>query len=118
MHRIRQPFNANLLAQAAGVAALEDADHLRRTREMVISGREKLYQALGDMGVRFVKSEANFVLIELGRDAKEVYEALLREGVIVRPMPGWGYPQAIRVTVGTAAENDVFLAAFARVIGK
>ena len=118
MHRIRQPFNANLIAQAAGVAALEDDEHLRRTREAVRRGREQLYRGLDAMPVSYVKSEANFILIELRRDAKEVYDAMLQEGVIVRPMPGWGYPHAIRVTVGTADENEMFLTAFAKVLAR
>jgi histidinol-phosphate aminotransferase len=115
MHRIRQPFNASLLAQAAGVAALEDEKHLARSRELVIAGREKLYRGLERLGVSFVPSEANFVLVELGADAQPVYEKLLRRGVIVRPMAGWGLPEAIRVTVGTSEEIDAFLAALAAV---
>jgi len=114
MHRIRQPFNANLLAQVAGVAALEDDDHLQKSLALVSAGREQLYRGFDALGVKYVRSEANFVLVELGVDAGPFYEGLLKLGVIVRPMAGWGYPQAIRVTVGTAAENDTFLKAFAK----
>jgi len=116
MHRLRQPFNVNVLAQVAGVAALADDEHLNRSRAMVAAGRRQLYAALERLGLKFVPSEANFILVDLGRDAGPIYQALLQEGVVVRPMAGWGYPQAIRVTVGTAAENDVFAAALARVL--
>lgn len=118
MHRIRQPFNANILAQVAGVAALEDDEHLRKSREQVQKGRAQIYTGLDALGVAYLRSEANFVLINLATAGKEVYEGLLQEGVIVRPMAGWGYPQAIRVTVGTAEENDIFLKAFRKVLGK
>ncbi len=118
MHRIRQPFNANVLAQVAGVAALADDRHLARSRKMVVEGREQLYRGLDKLGATYVRSEANFVLVELGREAKGVYEELLASGVIVRPLAGWGMPRAIRVTVGTAAENAVFLKTFAKVMKK
>lgn len=116
MHRIRQPFNVNALAQVAGVAALADDEHLRRSRDMVSAGRRQLYAALGKLGLKYVPSEANFIFVELEREATKVYEELLRAGVVVRPMAGWGYPNAIRVTVGTAAENDAFITALSRVL--
>lgn len=118
MHRIRQPFNANRLAQVAGVAALEDDEFLARSRETVAAGREQLYQGLGRLGVKFVPSEANFVLVDLEREAGPLYERLLQEGVVVRPMAGWGLPDAVRVSVGTAEENEVFLRALAGGLGK
>jgi len=118
MQRIRQPFNANILAQVAGVAALEDDEHLTKSRDQVRKGREQIYAGLDALAVSYVRSHANFILVLLGIEGKGVFEGLLKEGVIVRPMAGWGYPQAIRVTVGTAEENDVFLKAFRKVTGK
>jgi histidinol-phosphate aminotransferase len=118
MHRIRQPFNANRLAQVAGVAALEDDEFLARSREAVAAGREQLYQGLGRLAVKFVPSEANFVLVDLEQEAGPVFERLLREGVVVRPMAGWGLPNAIRVSVGVAEENEAFLTALAGVLAK
>jgi histidinol-phosphate aminotransferase len=117
MHRIRQPFNTNLLAQVAGVAALGDDEHLANSRYQVRKGRESICAGLDAIGVKYVRSQANFVLILLGMEGKGVYESLLQEGVIVRPMAGWGYPQAIRVTVGTTEENGIFLEAFRKVMG-
>lgn len=118
MHRIRQPFNANCLAQVAGVAALADDEHLRRSREMVAAGREQLYRGLDELGVKYVPSEANFVLVDLGREAVPVFEELMKLGVVVRPLAGWGLPNALRVSVGRAEENDAFLRALAAVLGK
>ncbi len=118
MHRIRQPFNANRLAQAAGVAALEDYEHLARSCEMVAAGREQLYRGLDEIGVKYVPSEANFVMVDLEREAAPVFEELLKLGVVVRPLAGWGLPNALRVSVGRAEENDAFLRALATVLGK
>jgi histidinol-phosphate aminotransferase len=118
MHRIRQPFNANRLAQAAGVAALEDDEHLARSRELVIAGREQIYRGLDELGVKYVRSEANFVLLDLGREAVPVFEDLLKLGVVVRPMAGWGLPNALRVSVGKAEENEAFLGALRAALGK
>lgn len=118
MHRIRQPFNANSLAQVAGVAALSDDEHLARSREMVAAGREQLYRGLDELGVTYVPSEANFVLVELEREAAPVFEDLMRLAVVVRPMAGWGLPNALRVSVGLPEENDAFLGALATVLGK
>ncbi|NIT37011.1 MAG: histidinol-phosphate transaminase [candidate division Zixibacteria bacterium] len=118
MHRIRQPFNANRLAQVAGVAALADDEHLARSREMVAAGREQFYRGLDKLGVKYVPSEANFVLVDLEREARPVFEALMKLGVVVRPMAGWGLPNALRVSVGKAEENDAFLRALAKVLRK
>jgi len=118
MHRIRQPFNANRLAQVAGVAALGDDEHLARSKELVVNGRAQLYAGLDKLGVAYVPTQANFVLVNLGREAMPVFQELMKLGVIVRPMAGWGLPDAIRVSIGTAAENDLFLRALAEVLGK
>ena len=118
MHRIRQPFNANRLAQVAAVAALEDDEHLARSQKLVVEGRAQLYAGLENLDVAYVPTQANFVLINLGREAMPVFQELMKLGVIVRPMAGWGLPEAIRVSIGTAAENDVFLEALAEVLGE
>lgn len=118
MQRIRQPFNANRLAQVAGVAALDDDEHLARSQEMVAAGREQLYRGLDELGVKYVPSEANFVLVDLEREAAPVFEELVKLGVVVRPMAGWGLRNALRVSVGKAEENDAFLRALATVLEK
>lgn len=118
MNKVRSPFNTSSVAQAAARAALEDQDHVRRSVETNRRGLKQLAEGLDRLGVRYIPSVANFVLVELGQDAQPVAEALLQEGVIVRPMGWMGFPQAIRVSVGTAEENELFLAALCRVLSR
>jgi histidinol-phosphate aminotransferase len=115
LNRIRSPFNASLVAQAGALAALDDHEHVSRSiesnrREMRFVGRE-----LESLGVRYTPSEANFLLIETGRDCEDDFMRLLHEGVIVRPMKLYGFPTRLRVTVGTHRDNEIFLEALARV---
>ena len=117
LNRVRQPFNVNAMAQAAAIAALEDEEHVDRTRTMVAEGIAKLEAALTSMGIDYVPACVNFMLIRVG-DSRRVFDALMRKGVIVRPMHGYKLPEYIRVTVGTADENECFLAAFDEVLSK
>jgi histidinol-phosphate aminotransferase len=116
LNRVRQPFNVNSLAQIAAIAALGDDEHVRRSREANRAGMDRLEKGFAALGLDFVPSQANFVLVRVG-DGAAVTEALLRRGVIVRPVGGYGFPEHVRVTVGTAAENERFLAALAEVVG-
>ncbi|MHB8634841.1 MAG: histidinol-phosphate transaminase [Fimbriimonadaceae bacterium] len=115
-HRAREPFNVNSLAQAAGIAALDDDEHLHRTVENNQKGLERLAQAFRDAGCKPFESYANFVFADLGRAARPIYEALLRRGVITRPGDLLGLPTALRVTVGTAEEIEVFVREFQAVM--
>jgi histidinol-phosphate aminotransferase len=115
MNKIRGPFNTSGVAQAAALAALDDSEHVRRSIESNRSGLAQLGEGFRKLGVRFVPSVANFVLAEFGNDTEALAEELLKRGVIVRPMSWMGFPKAIRVTVGTEAENDKFLRALADV---
>ncbi len=115
MNKVRSPFNTSIVAQAAALAALDDAEHVRRSVESNRAGLAQLAQGLAELGLTFVPSVANFVLIELGSDAEPVAAELMKLGIIVRPMRWMGFPDAIRVTVGTAEENAHFLSALARV---
>jgi histidinol-phosphate aminotransferase len=99
----------NLLAQEAAVAALDDKAHLRKTIRMVTEGRNYLYREFGKMKIRPIDTVTNFVLADLGQDAKGVYEKLLKKGVIIRPMTAWGLKTFIRVTIGTRKENERFI---------
>jgi histidinol-phosphate aminotransferase len=112
-NKLRTPFNTASVAQAAALAALDDAAHVARSVRANREGREQLCRGLAEQGVKFIPSQTNFVLVETGQNGKAVAEALLHRGVIVRPMAWMGFPQAIRVSVGTAEENEKFLAAFA-----
>ena len=110
LNRVRQPFNVNSIAQAAAVAALSDADFLQRSYEINLQGVERLQGAFAELGLAFVPSFGNFVLVKVG-DGAAVYEKLLRAGVIVRPVGNYGLPEWLRISVGLPAENEVFLKA-------
>jgi histidinol-phosphate aminotransferase len=117
--RVRAPFNVNLVAQAAGIAAIDDTEHVERSRALVREERPFLAEGLKALGATVVPSQGNFVFADFpGRPGKDLFEALLREGVVVRPMGGYGFPTAQRITVGLRKENEKCLAALAKVLGK
>ena len=105
LEKIRQPFNINSIAQAAALAALEDAEHMRKTRENNMRGLEFLSRKLRELNLEYVPSAANFVLVRVG-EGQRVFEAMQRQGVIVRPMGGYQLPEWIRISVGTPKENE------------
>lgn len=109
MEKVREPFNVNSIAQTGALAALKDAAFINKTKKLVKEGKKYIYRNLNELGVKYIPSAANFVLIYIGRGAKEVYESLLRAGVIVREMSGWNLGGFIRVTIGTNAENKRFI---------
>lgn len=111
INRAREPFNVNSFAQAAGVAALEDEDHVARTLENNRRGMARIVEAFRSIGATPVPSHANFVFAELGRPAQPIFESLLARGVIVRPGGVFGTPSCLRVSVGTEEENELFAAA-------
>ena len=115
LNRIRLPFSVSSLAQMAGLAALDDPEHVARSLEMNRQEMKFLAQELTLMGVRYTPSVANFLLIDTGRDCEEDFIRLLPEGVMVRPMKLYGFPTSLRVTVGVHEENQQFLEALQRV---
>jgi histidinol-phosphate aminotransferase len=115
IERAREPFNANSLAQAAAIAALADQDHLRATVTKNREGLDRLREVFLAAGARPVESHANFILADLGRPARPVFEALLARGVIVRPGDVLGLPTCLRVSVGTPDEVQRFAEAFGEV---
>jgi len=114
VNRLRSPFNVSSLALVAAEAALDDSEHIRRSLESNRRGLACFARELPRLGLRAVPSVANFVYCETGRDAKEDFKALLRLGVIVRPMGFMGMPRGLRITVGTEEENRRVLEALAR----
>ncbi|MGD9310047.1 MAG: histidinol-phosphate transaminase [Desulfosarcina sp.] len=116
LHRVRQPFNVNAMAQAAATAALDDRVFLKRSVELVHRGLDDLTIGLDRLGVRFFNTEANFFLIDVGQPATVVFERMLRQGVIVRSMHAYGYPTCIRINVGLEVENRRFLEVLASVL--
>ena len=116
LYRVRDPFPVNRLASAAALAALEDTDHVLKSIQFVYEGRRYLYQQLDRLGISYVPSQANFILIDLERDAQEASRDLLKEGVIVRPGKVWGYPTWVRVTIGKKADNEGFIKALRKIL--
>lgn len=116
-NRVRQPFNVNAMGQAAALAALDDEAYVARTRRMVQRGLKQLAAGFRKMGLEYVPSVANFMLVRTGR-GREVCEALQRRKVIVRPMDPYGLPEHVRITVGTRQQNEMLLRAMAEVLGR
>jgi histidinol-phosphate aminotransferase len=116
LNRVRQPFNVNTPALAAAEAALNDDDHLENSRGENAAGLVQIAEGLDGLGLEQIPSVANFIAFDCGGEAEPVYQALLREGVIVRPLGGYGLPRHLRVTIGTARDNERFLTALARVL--
>ncbi|MEO5700720.1 MAG: histidinol-phosphate transaminase [Casimicrobiaceae bacterium] len=115
LNRVRQPFNVNALAQAAAVAALADATYVAESRALNRAGMQALEEGFAALGLSWTPSHTNFVLVRVG-DAARVYQGLLRQGVIVRPVGNYGLPEHLRVTIGLPHENARFLAALDRAL--
>jgi histidinol-phosphate aminotransferase len=116
LNRVRQPFNASSLAQVGAGAALEDKAFLEKTVSLIHEGLDFLYESLDRMNIKYFPTQANFFLIDIGKDADEVFEKMLRQGVIVRSMTSYGYPNYIRINVGLHEENVRFLNALEKII--
>jgi histidinol-phosphate aminotransferase len=104
MQRVRQPFNTTAMAQAAALAALEDDEHVAKTRLMMREGLDYFEGAFRKMKLDYVPSSANFILVKVGA-GRQVFAHMQQAGVIVRPMDPYGMPDYIRITVGTRSEN-------------
>jgi histidinol-phosphate aminotransferase len=111
LNRVRQPFNNNTLALVAAEAALADDEHLQQTIAVNALGMQQLTDGFKKLGLEWIPSAGNFVLVDLKQDGQPVYEALLRKGVIVRPVGVYELPNHLRISIGTSAENKVFLQA-------
>ncbi len=117
LNRLRMPFNVNRLAQAAARAALTDTDFLARTLELILNGKAEICRELERLGLEYVPSQANFILIRVPKPGQEVFQAMLRLGVIIRAMDAYGLPDYIRVNVGLPQENRRFIKALQQVLG-
>jgi histidinol-phosphate aminotransferase len=116
MARVRQPFNVNALAQAAAIAALHDYEFLRQSEAVNTAGKQQLENGFKQLGLQYVPSYANFVLVHVGAKALDINQALLRRGVIVRPVSADGLPEWLRVSIGLETENALFLKALTAVL--
>jgi histidinol-phosphate aminotransferase len=117
LEKVRQPFNINLLAQTAALAALDDDEHVRKTRENNFAGLEFFRRAFRDLKLEFVPSFANFILVRVG-EGQKIFEAMQKQGVIVRPMGGYQLPEWIRISIGTPKENERAFGALKLALGK
>jgi histidinol-phosphate aminotransferase len=118
MNKLKTPFNTSGVAQAAALAALDDKEHVTRCIETNAAERKRLCEGLEKLGLQPVRSETNFVFIPVGPEVKAIGDDLLHLGVIVRPLGWMGFPEAIRISVGTAEENDKCLSALGQVLMK
>ena len=117
IRKVRLPFNVGLLSQVACHAAIGDKRHVARSKAMNNAGKKYLYRQFEALGISFVPSEGNFILIDTRVDSAGVFNAMQRLGVIVRPVKNYGYPTRLRVTVGTPAQNRKLVAALAKALG-
>ncbi|WP_372716205.1 histidinol-phosphate transaminase [Immundisolibacter sp.] len=111
LNRLREPFTVNSLALVAGEAALADHEHVRRSRDFNLQGLAALGAACQQLGLDYIPSVGNFIAVDVGRLAGPVYEALLRRGIIVRPLAPYGMPRHLRITIGTPAQMERLLSA-------
>ena len=118
VNRVREPFNVNSLAQVAALAALDDDEHVASTNKTNANGMNFLETNFKELGIDFIKSYTNFILIDLKTEPGPIYNELLKEGVIVRPVGGYGLKTHLRVTVGTGEENMRFISALKKVLSK
>ncbi|MGE5173238.1 MAG: histidinol-phosphate transaminase [Betaproteobacteria bacterium] len=112
MNKVRQPFNTNLLAQVGALAALADRKHVEKSIAINNEGKQYLYQSFQQLGVSYIPTETNFILFETRLDGRELYHALLKQGVIIRPMGG----NRLRVTIGLPEENKRFVAELEKIV--
>lgn len=116
LNRVRQPFNTNLLAQAAALASLDDEQHIKDSVALNNSGKAYLQNVFTELGFNYLPTMGNFISVNLRRDGQAVYDALLHKGVIVRPVANYNMPEYLRITIGTEEQNERFIKAFKEVL--
>ena len=117
LRQVKEPFNVNALAQVGALAALRDDDHVNRTLNLVRTEKTFLYNELSAMGLQFVPSESNFIFIDVGMDARFLFQEMLRRGIIIRPGDIWNLPNFVRLTIGTREQNLRFIKAIKDIRG-
>jgi len=116
LNRVRQPFNTNMPAQAAALAAIDDQDHVNNSANLNTIGLKQYEIAFKELGLNYIPSIANFIAVNVKKDAIPVYDALLKEGVIVRPVASYNMPEYLRITVGNEQQNSRVLNALHKVL--
>jgi histidinol-phosphate aminotransferase len=109
LERVRDPFPVNRIAQAAALAALRDEDHVERVLRTNEEGKTFLYGEFERLKIDYVPTQANFIFVDFNKDSRKIYDALLKQGIIIRPGFIWGYPTSARITIGTMDENRKFI---------
>lgn len=109
LNRVREPFNVNQLAQVAALAALEDQEHVEKSLEVNREGKEFLSNKFTEMGLFYIPTETNFILVQIGIDSKTFFQEMLKRGIIIRTGDIFGLPDFIRVTIGTPEQNQRFI---------
>jgi len=118
VRKVRPPFNVNSLAQEACLAALDDKEHVEKSREINREGIKYLHQKFDEMGLFYTPTVANFVYLDVGFDSQPIFEELQQKGIIVRPIKEYGFPTSFRVTVGLPQQNEKFIQALKKVLAK
>ena len=118
LNRVRQPFNNNSLALVAAETALQDVQYIERSVAVNQSGMKQLILAFDDMGLEFIPSKGNFICVDFEQPADDVYQALLKVGIIVRPVANYGMPNHLRISIGTESENSRFINELAKILSK
>jgi len=118
LNRVRQPFNVNYLALVGACAALQDQDYLKQVIALNCAEMGALCKAFDTLELTYIPSAGNFIAVRVGENAADLYEALLREGVIVRPVANYGMPEYLRVTIGTKEENEIFVSSLKKVMNR
>ncbi len=116
LEKVRQPFNINALAVVAGIAALEDNQHLIKTRKITIKGREYLTKSLTDLGFKVYPSQANFIMVDFGEKCETIYKELLHRGILLRPLKAYGFPTCLRITIGLPEDNETLISTIKEII--
>jgi histidinol-phosphate aminotransferase len=116
LDKVREPFNVNLLAQTAAIHALDDENFLEKSRKLIKEGKLYLYHEFEKLGIDYIPSATNFILIKLNKETKDICNKLLKRGIIVRYMGAWGLKNCIRVTIGKKEENRKFIKEFKKLI--
>jgi histidinol-phosphate aminotransferase len=109
LEKVRQPFNVNALAVIAGLAAFEDEEHLRKTIDLTLQGRKYLNGILSEFGFRVNPSQANFIMVDFGEKCENIYQELLRRGILLRPLKAYGFTTCLRITIGLPEENETLI---------
>ena len=117
VERVTEPFNVNTPAQVAATAALDDKEHLEQSRKVNQAGKNYLYEEFEKLQLKYLKTDANFIFVDTGKDSQEVFQGLLKQGVIIRSGDIFGYPTYIRVTVGNEKENARFIEGLKKILG-